>query len=416
MENERIIDRVMKKGVRRIGIMTGGGDCPGLNAVVRSAVFMAKKHDIEVIGIPFGYRGLYLGGSYFKPLSTDDVVGIIDQGGTILNSSNKDNLFRYPRRDRTGILKDDDGNIIYDDFSDHAIDNLKRAKIDAMIIVGGDGTLTSGRDYSRLGVPVVGVPKTIDNDLRSTDITFGFDTAVTRCAEVVECVRTTGEAHNRVMFIEVMGRNAGHIALHTALSTGADMVLIPEIAYDSKMLVDTIREKLLTDKSAIIIVSEGVEPPDESAYETKIVEGSPDAVRFGGVASAIAEFVEKHLNSIRDVHGYAISETLIDVECRATNVGYAQRGGTPTVNDRILSTRFGAYAVTELLGRLELDEHGNYGRMVAVKDNALTSVSLEDVISSNNMIDNQRKVEVRGEIVELARDMGISFGDRFAYN
>ncbi len=407
----KIIEKVIKSGVKKIGIMTGGGDCPGLNAVVRSVVLMAEKYQVEVIGIPYGYRGLFLGGEYFRKLTSTDVMGIVDQGGTILHSSNKDNLFKYPKRDKNGLVKDVDGKLIYEDYSGLAVENLQKAEIDAMIVVGGDGTLTSARDYSRLGVPVVGVPKTIDNDLRSTEITFGFDTAVTRCSEVVECVRTTGEAHNRVMFIEVMGRNAGHIALHTALSTGADIVLIPEIPYETEKLVTDIRQRLLDNNSVIIIVSEGVKAPDTSSNTTKIVEGSPDAVRFVGVASAIADFVEKRLNSMRDEKGYAISETLIDVECRATTVGYAQRGGTPTANDRILSTRLGMFAVQELLERFQPDEKGNFGRMVSVKNNSLTSVSLEDVIPSGSMIDNQRLVDVDGEYVELARNMDISFCD-----
>ena len=409
--NTKMIEETMKSGIKKIGILTGGGDCPGLNAVVRAVVLMAKHYGVQVIGIPYGYRGMFLGGEYFKVLDPQDVLGIIDEGGTILFSSNKDNLFKYPKRDQNGLVKDDDGKLIYENYSELAVENLEKADIDALIIVGGDGTLTSARDYSRMGVPVVGVPKTIDNDLRSTEITFGFDTAVARCSEVVECVRTTGEAHNRVMFIEVMGRNAGHIALHTAISTGADVVLLPEIPYDSKKLVDDIRVKLTANKSVIIIVSEGVSPPDNSAFTTKTVEGSPDSVRFGGVASVIADFVETHLNNTRDAQGYAISETLIDVECRSTNVGYAQRGGKPTANDRMLSTRLGAFAVKQLMENLAPNADGNFGKMVSIRENKLTAVSLEDVINSSSMIGNQRRVEPDGELVILARAMGISFAD-----
>ncbi|MEG1932048.1 MAG: ATP-dependent 6-phosphofructokinase, partial [Pygmaiobacter sp.] len=348
-ESYRIIENTMKNGVKRIGIMTGGGDCPGLNAVIRAVVMMADQYGIEVIGIPYGYRGMLLGGDYFKVLHCQDVSGIIDHGGTILHSSNKDNLFKYPRRNKDGFEHDEGGNLIYDNFSEVAVQNLRNAQIDAMIILGGDGTLTSGRDYSRMGVPVVGVPKTIDNDLRSTEITFGFDTAVSRCVQAVESVRTTGEAHSRVMFIEVMGRNAGHIALHTAISSGADICLIPEIPYQFDKLVAEIRKRLQMGGTAIVIVSEGVVPPTKNSYTTKLVEGSPDAVRFGGVSGVIADCAEQALNSDRDDNGYAISEVLMDVECRATNVGYAQRGGVPTANDRLLSTRFGAYAVKELM-------------------------------------------------------------------
>lgn len=410
-EKKRIIENTLKNGIKRIGIMTGGGDCPGLNAVIRAVVLMADKYGIEVIGIPYGYRGMFLGGDYFFPLHKADVQGIIEQGGTILHSSNKDNLFKYPRRDQHGLQHGADGKLIYDDLSEVAVQNLRDAGIDAMIIVGGDGTLTSGRDYSRMGVPVVGVPKTIDNDLRSTDVTFGFDTAVTRCVEAVQSVRTTGEAHSRVMFIEVMGRNAGHIALYTALSGGADLVLLPEIPYDPEHLVADIRKCLISHGDAIVIVSEGVEAPPTESYATKIVEGSPDAVRFGGVSGAIADYVEKALNSTRDENGYAINEVLIDVECRATNVGYAQRGGIPTANDRLLSTRFGAYAVRELMEHLVPDEKGNFGRMVAMRGNELTTASLEEVIASTSMLGNQRRVDPEGELVQLARSIQLSFGD-----
>lgn len=411
IQEERIIDHTRKNGVKRIGIMTGGGDCPGLNAVIRAVVLMADKYGAEVIGIPYGYRGMLLGGDYFRKITKEDVQGIIEQGGTILHSSNKDNLFKYPQRDKNGLKHDAQGNLIYDNFSEKAVQNLREADIDAMVIVGGDGTLTSGRDYSRMGVPVIGVPKTIDNDLRSTDITFGFDTAVSRCVAAVESVRTTGEAHSRVMFIEVMGRNAGHIALNTAISGGADMVLIPEIPYDPDKMVESLRRSLVNHGDAIVIVSEGVKAPEKEGFTNKIVEGSPDAVRFGGVSGAIADYVEKALNSNRDENGYAINEVLMDVECRATNVGYAQRGGVPTANDRLLSTRFGAHAVHVLMDGLMPDSRGNFGRMVAMREGRLTTASLEDVIASTSMIGNQRRVDPDGELVRLARNIQISFGD-----
>lgn len=411
-EKCKIIENTIKNGVKRVGIMTGGGDCPGLNAVIRSVVMMADKYGVEVIGIPYGYRGMLLGGAYYRVLKPSDVADIISDGGTILYSSNKDNLFKYPRRDKDGLAHDKDGNLVYDNFSEQAVQNLREAGIDAMIIVGGDGTLTSGRDYSRMGVPVVGVPKTIDNDLRSTEITFGFDTAVSRCVQAVEQVRTTGEAHSRVMLVEVMGRNAGHIALNTAIATAADIVLIPEIPYDFQALVRDVRELLVKNGKAMIIVSEGVAAPKDVVFTHKIVEGSPDAIRFGGVSTAIGDCLEKELNSIRDENGYAISEVIMDVECRATNVGYAQRGGEPTANDRMLCTRMGAFALKELLERMTPNEQGNFGRMVSIKDNRLTSVSLEDVISSGSMLGNQRRVDVDGELVQVARDIGISFADR----
>ena len=410
-EKMRKIDEVLNSGIKTIGIMTGGGDCPGLNAVIRSVVLMAKKYGVKVKGIPYGYRGMYLGEKYYVDLDEMDVEDIIEKGGTILHSSNKDNLFKYPRRDKNGLMHDENNNLIYDNFSEQALENVEKAGIDALIIVGGDGTLTSGRDYSRMGIPVVGVPKTIDNDLRSTEVTFGFDTAVARCSDAISSIRTTGEAHSRVMLVEVMGRNAGHIALHTAIASAADMVLISEIPYDSKKIVEDVRHSLEKKGNAIVVVSEGVKAPVEGSMKTKIVEGSPDAVRFGGISGVIADYLERELNSSRDSNGYAINDIIIDVECRATNLGYVQRGGVPTPNDRILSTRFGAFAVKVLMEDLKPDANGNFGKMVSMQNNQLTAVDLEDVINSATMIDNQRRVDPDGELVNLARDMGISFGD-----
>lgn len=411
MSKERIIDNTLKNGVKRIGIITAGGDCPGLNAVIRSIVMTAHSHNIEVVGIHYGYRGMLLGGDYFKVITPEEVNGILGLGGTILHSTNKDNLFRYPRRTKDGFERDAQGGLVYEDLSEIAVDNLRKAAIDAMIIVGGDGTLTSGRDYSRMGVPVVGVPKTIDNDLKSTDITFGFDTAVSRCVEAVENVRTTGEAHSRVMMVEVMGRNAGHIALHTAISSAADIALIPEIPYDFKKLVAKVRERLTQNGTCVVIVSEGVAPPVKGSYSNKIVEGSPDAIRFGGVGSVIGDFIEKELNSERDENGFAVNEIIMDVECRATNVGYAQRGGAPTAADRMLCTRLGVFAIEQLMSGLDLDEKGNFGKMVSIRNNQPTAVLLEDVINSASMIGNQRLVDVDGELVHIARSIGISFAD-----
>ena len=201
------------------------------------------------------------------------------------------------------------------------------------------------------------------------------------------------------------------MSLNTAISSAADIVLIPEIPYDAHALVTEIRKRLVEKGNCFVIVSEGVATPSSEAFTGKIVEGSPDAVRFGGVSNVIADFVEKALNSVRDENGYAINEVIMDVECRATNVGYAQRGGTPTANDRLLCTRLGAVAVDQLLNHLEPDEGGNFGKMVAIRCGVPTSVSLEEVINSASMIGNQRLVDVDGEMVRLARNVGISFAD-----
>lgn len=392
--------------IKKIGIMTGGGDCPGLNAVIAAAVKTAvNKYGLEVVGIKNGYRGLYLGESQVVPLHADTVSDIIGEGGTILYNSNKDNLFKYPRRDKNGIIKDEDGKPIYDNLSHVAVENLKKLNIDALIIIGGDGTLTSGRDFARLGVPVMGVPKTIDNDLNSTDITFGFDTAVARCVEGTASINTTGMAHHRVMVMEVMGREAGHIALHTGIASAADVILIPEIEYDINIVAKKAVEALKSERQyCLMVVAEGVSSPwgGKAGVSTDL---SPDGFKFKGAGEAVASAVQEIINNNRDENGYAISETIMDVEARATVMGHVQRGGSPTAYDRVLCSRYGKKAVEALM-------EGKKGDMVALKGSVLTTVSLEEVIPSDDMHSNFRPVDVNGELVELARTMGICFGDK----
>ena len=233
--------------MKKIAILTGGGDCPGLNAVIRAIVKTAKKkYNLEVIGFKDGYRGLVE--NWQVPLEVDDVVGIIEKGGTILGSSNRDNPFAY-RKNKT------DNPV---DMSEQCIKNLKAADVDCLFVIGGDGTLTSGRDFSRMGFPVIGVPKTIDNDLNSTDITFGFNTAVTTATEAIDKLRTTAESHHRVMVVEIMGRYAGWLALESGIAGAATAILIPEIPYDLDKLCDVIKERSDNGKSfSIIAVSEG---------------------------------------------------------------------------------------------------------------------------------------------------------------
>ena len=392
--------------IKKIGILTGGGDCPGLNAVIAAVVKTAvTKYGLEVVGIKNGYRGLFLGESQVVPLDSFEVSDIIARGGTILYNSNKDNLFKYPRRDKNGIIKDADGKPVYDDLSGVAVENLKRQGIDALVIIGGDGTLTSGRDYARLGVPVIGVPKTIDNDLNSTDRTFGFDTAVSRCVEAVKCINTTGIAHHRVMILEVMGREAGHIALHTGIASAADVILIPEIPYDIDIVATKAREALLSHRQyCLMVVAEGVSAP--SGGKTGVsTDLSPDGFKFKGAGDAVANAVQTILNNNRDENGYAISETIMDVEARCTVLGHVQRGGAPTAYDRILCSRYGKKAVEALM-------EGKKADMVALRGNQLVTVPLEEVIPSDDMHSNFRPVDVNGELVELARTMGISFGDK----
>ncbi len=370
--------------IRRIAIMTGGGDCPGLNPVIKAVVTTAiKKYGLEVIGVKHGYHGLYHGD--FVKLSLDDVREIITLGGTILYSSNKDNLFKYPRKDKDGrIIKDENGQIVYDDVSDVAVENLKNAGIDALLILGGDGTLTSARDFSRKGVNIIGIPKTIDNDLPLTDCTFGFDTAISVATDGLDRVRTTGMSHHRIMVVEIMGRGAGWMTLHSGIAGAADVILIPEIPYD----INKVAEKIKADKDAgkefsIVAVSEGAKDISGERVILRVREDSPDPIRLGGVGAMVADKLE----------------ALVGSEARATTLGHIQRGGTPTAYDRVLSSRYGYAAV-------ELAMKGEFGKMVTLLDNKITSVSLEDVIGSDT-----KNVDPNGELVTMAKALGICFGD-----
>ncbi len=364
-------------GIKKIGVMTAGGDCPGLNAVIRAVVKTAiQEYGLEVVGIKHGYRGLYLGGDEFVPLVLHDVSGIISRGGTILYSSNKDNLFDYTYIDQHGRQR-------RGDVSDKGVENLEKAGIDAMVIIGGDGTLTSARDFSRKGVKIIGVPKTIDNDLSSTDTTFGFDTAVATATESIDRLRTTAESHSRIIVVEVMGRYAGFIAIASALAGGADAALIPEIPYDINKVAEAVRANRARGKNfALVVVAEGAKPKDGDIVISKIVKNSPDPIRLGGIGEVIAGQLEH----------------LAGLECRATILGHTQRGGTPTANDRILSTRYGAYAV-------ELLMEGKFGNMVTLNGADLGYASLENVIGKN------KAVEKDGYWVKAARAVHMCLGD-----
>ncbi len=362
--------------IKKIAVMTGGGDCPGLNPVIRAVTKTATmKYGLEVVGIKHGYRGLYLGGDEFINLNYDTVKNIISKGGTILFSSNKDNLFDY-------TYEDENGNICHGDVSDVGIKNLKDNNIDALIVIGGDGTLTSGRDFSRKGVKIIGVPKTIDNDLAATDTTFGFDTAVANAVDAIDKLKTTAESHSRIIVVEAMGRYAGFLALAMGIGGAADAILIPEIEYDINKVAEGIKNNIKRGKNhAIVVVAEGAKPKNGEIVVSKVVEDSPDPIRLGGIANVVAEQLEK----------------LVGLEARATILGHVQRGGSPTANDRILSTRYGSYAV-------ELLMQGKFGNMVTLNGNSMSYESLENVIGSNKAVDPN------GELVQIAEATGVSFG------
>lgn len=365
----------MSKEIKKIALLTGGGDCPGLNAVIRAVTRTAiLQYGYEVIGYKFGYRGLY--NNDFIPLTLDSVSGILHRGGTILYSSNKDNLFDY--------LVEENGKMVKKDVSDVAVENLKKEGVDVLVVIGGDGTLTSARDFARKGVKVIGVPKTIDNDLGATDITFGFNTAIEIATEALDRLHTTAESHHRIMLCEVMGRNAGWIALEAGIAGSADVILLPEIPYDLNKIVEKIRERESQGRLfSIIVVAEGARPKDGEVVVSKIVEDSPDPIRLGGIANKIA---------------YDLEKLVKDHEIRSTVLGHIQRGGNTSTYDRILSTRYGVAAV-------ELMKEGKFGNMVCLKGNDISYENLENVIGNNKNVDPE------GDLVTVAKKIGISFGN-----
>ncbi|OOM77688.1 6-phosphofructokinase [Clostridium sp. BL-8] len=365
----------MSKDIKKIALLTGGGDCPGLNAVISSVTKSAiLNYGYEVIGYKFGYRGLY--NNDFIKLDLSAVSGLISRGGTILYSSNKDNLFDY--------LVEENGKMVKKDVSDVAVENLKKEGVDVLIVIGGDGTLTSARDFARKGVKVIGVPKTIDNDLGSTDITFGFNTAIGIATEALDRLHTTAESHHRIMILEVMGRNAGFIALESGIAGSADVILLPEIPYDINKIVEKIEDRKKHGKLfTIVVVAEGAKPKNGEVSVAKIVSDSPDPIRLGGIGNRLAEELEKLVK---------------EREVRCTVLGHIQRGGITCTFDRILSTRYGVAAI-------ELINQEKFGSMVCLKGNEITYDSLENVIGNN------KKVDPSGELVSVAKKIGISFAD-----
>jgi len=366
----------------KIAVLTGGGDAPGLNAVIYAITRACLKNmDCELIGYKFGYRGLY--NNEFMRLDRETTSGILHRGGTILQSSNKDNLFDY--------AVEENGKIVKKDVSDVAVGNMRRENVDVLVVLGGDGTLTSARDFARKGVNVIGVPKTIDNDLAATDVTFGFDSAVNVVTENLGRVHTTAESHQRVIVVEVMGRSAGWIALYSGIAGSADVILIPEIPYRLDKVIDKIIERDAVGKPfTVIVVTEGAKELGGEAVVGKIVEDSPDPIRFGGIAAKLSADIEARVKN----H-----------EVRYCVLGHIQRGGDTSPADRVLSVRYGVKAA-------ELIAEGKFGNMVCLKNGKMDCVSLEDVIGSERTSTSGGKlVDPNGELVKCARNLGISFGD-----
>ncbi len=378
--------------MKKVAILTNGGDAPGLNAVIRAIVKTARTNGVECYGFIEGYKGL-LENNYVKLDLASNASGLLHKGGTIIGTSNSTNVFNYK-------VVNEDGSVEYKDLSDKCVENIKNAGFDCVFALGGDGTQKSSRDFSLKGVNFIGVPKTIDNDVAHTDMTFGYNTAVSVATEAIDRLHTTAESHHRVMVLEVMGRYAGWIALESAIAGGADVALIPEIPYDIHKVVEKINERRNRGKEfTIVVVSEGAMPKDgEMVVKMNLNDGSGlDNIRLGGIGDKVANDIE----------------TLTGMVSRSTVLGYVQRGGTPSAFDRVLSTKYGTKA-------MELAMEGIFNVLVTYRDGKMGYVSLEDVVGNNKVVgaasgntkeSNIRKVTLDDDLVRVARDLGMCLGD-----
>ena len=358
----------------RIAISTGGGDAPGLNAVIRAAVLSARTRGWDVLGIKRGFAGL-LGEDEIVPLTVDSVRGIASQGGTIIKTTNRGSPFSYP-------IQQPDGSWKHIDRSDELVENARNLGIEAIISIGGDGSLKIAQQLQAKGVRVVSVPKTIDNDVAGTITTFGFDTAVNTAMEAIDKLHTTAESHDRVMVLEVMGREAGFIALHAGVAGTADVILIPEIEWELDKVCEKIMERDASGKRfSIVVVAEGSKP--KGGNESIIGASLPGQDRrLGGVAERLAYDIQQQTGK----------------ETRSMVLGHLQRGGSPTGYDRLLATRFGAAAVQAVADK-------KWGHMVALQSPHLVTIPIEEVLRET------KRVDPKHDIVQTARMIGISFGD-----
>ena len=367
------LNREKKMNIKRIGILTAGGDCPGLNAVVRAVSKNALSHGIEVYGVRNGFDGLVRNDIF--PLTNEKVSGILTLGGTILGTSNIANPFKYtlppfgtPEKPR--------------DVSSVAVHNFKERELDALITIGGDGTLHMSQQFVEMGMPIVAVPKTIDNDLGATDQTFGFDSALHIATEAIDRLHTTAQSHHRVMIVETMGRYAGWIALRSALAGGGDVVLIPEIPYNDDVIVEYILNRKRSGKNfSIVVAAEGAKNEAGEQAIARTVAGSTDAIRLGGIAYKLSDMIESRTG----------------IESRACVLGHTQRGGCPTAFDRWLSTLYGAKAWDMVL-------EGKFGEMASFRNFSMTEVKISDAIAKLKLVDPQ------GKEVKAALEVGMSFG------
>ncbi|HED07349.1 MAG TPA: ATP-dependent 6-phosphofructokinase [Ignavibacteria bacterium] len=360
------------KKVRRIGILTGGGDCPGLNAVIRGVTKPAQDYGMNVLGILDGFEGLVEGRA--KELKNSDVSGILAQGGTILGSSNKGDPFHWP--------VEKNGKIEIENRVEAVKRNYEAWNLDTLIAIGGDGTMHISKELGEEGLNVIGVPKTIDNDLSATDLTFGHDSAVYVVATALDRLHTTASSHHRIIVVEVMGRYAGWIALHGGMAGGADIILIPETPFSWEKIYEKIHKReLMGKKFSLVCVAEGA----KALGENMVLKGKDikrtDPRRLGGIAEVVARNIEENTGK----------------ETRVTVLGHLQRGGSPTPFDRILSTKYGAYAI-------ELASKRKFGRMAALKGSEIKHVSISEAVA------NLKLVQENTQTVKVAKSVGISFG------
>lgn len=380
--------------LKKVGILANGGDVSGFNAVIRAIVKTAENHGVECYGIIDGYNGLL--NKRFELLSTaadGEALGILPLGGSIIGSSTNANLFNYK-------VVNEDGSIEYKDLSDIAVQNIKDFGFDCIFTLGGDGTQKSARDLSTKGVNIIGVPKTIDNDVACTEITFGYNTAVSVATEALDRLHTTGATHHRIMVLEVMGRYAGWIALESAISGGADVALIPEIPYDINKVAEKINNRRKRGKNfSVVVVAEGAKPlgGEITIKGTRHNGSGVDNTKLGGIGEIVAKQLQE----------------LTGLEARNTTLGYVQRGGTPTSFDRVLSTKYGTKA-------MELALDGKFGTLAVIKNGKLDSATLEEVVGKNTKIgavsgnteeSNLRRVTMDDDLVKTARYIGINLGD-----
>jgi phosphofructokinase-like protein len=362
--------------IKRIGVLTGGGDAPGLNAVIRAVVKAACNARIEVLGLEDSFDGLIEAGRS-RVLRTEDVAGIHRVGGTILGTNNRGNPFAYQVDTPEGKR----------DYSARCIETFHLLGLDALVVIGGDGTLAIAHEFFKKGIPVVGVPKTIDNDIVGTVNCFGFDTAVNFATDAIDRLHTTAESHHRVMVVEVMGRYAGWIALHAGVAGGADVILIPEIPYQLDIIASRLKEREAWGaRFSILVVAEGARP--SGGQVSHVTAGDArTAARVGGLSARLAQEIE----------------AMTGKETRYVVLGHLQRGGTPTSYDRVLATRLGGKAVECLVNQ-------QFGTMVAHQPPDVVTVPLEDVVGK------QKLVPIDFDLLRTARALGISFGDQPAGN